>query len=69
MRRSDDLGFVAQLGDELGDVRDLAAALPLRRLDDLERRSGAASTSTPSAAGLVVSSGFFFAFMMFGSVA
>ena len=26
-------------------------------------------TSTPSAAGLVVSSGFFFAFMMFGSVA
>ena len=32
------LRFVAQLGDQLLDVGHLAAALALRRLDDLERR-------------------------------
>src|SRR4051794_31806121 len=34
---SDHAGFVAQLVDQLGDRGDLAAALALRRLVDLER--------------------------------
>jgi hypothetical protein len=65
----DHLGFVLEFIDEFGDVGNLDACRALGRLADLEGPSGAGVTSTPRSAGLTVSSGFFLAFMMFGSVA
>ena len=67
-RVSDDLGLATQLGDQFLDVGHLAAALRFGGSTTLSVAIRGA-TSTPSVAGFVVSSGFFFAFMMFGSVA
>jgi hypothetical protein len=57
-----------ELADEFVDVGDLDARLPLRRLGDLERLQARRDVDAIIGGGLL-SSGFDFAFMMFGSEA
>ncbi len=69
VRTLEDAGFGLELFDQLGHRLDLDAGLAAGRLlglQDLEARRGG---STPKSAGDFLSSGFFLAFMMFGSEA
>ena len=59
--------FVLEFCDEFRHVRDLDAGAALGRLIDAQDLQ-AGVMSTPSASGFTTSRGFFFAFMMLGSV-
>ena len=66
---SDHPRFVLQLGDQLGDGRDLDAGLARRRLDRLQHLQARRDVDAEIGRASSSSSGFFFAFMMLGSEA
>ena len=65
---SEHAGFVFQLVDQFGDRGDLDAGLAAGRLVGLQHLQARRDVDAESA-GVFSSSGFFLAFMMFGSEA